>query len=180
MSAQKSILFISSGLGTVKPPLSHTGTRQDGTATLICRGTDQTSPQERDNNKLNPHPSSAVPEPTDWVSHSVPVMHINMALSVSKGLCSAFISMQTPQMKAPGAHRLADSCLGTEFQGNTAQPVPVPQSQPLLCPQLSHQAAQTLLICATQTLPTHLSAHQRDTDKILSTSNHSVIIIYLC
>lgn len=46
-----------------------------------------------------PPPSSAVPEPTDWVSHSVPVMHINSTFCFKGALLCLHLHAKHPRWK---------------------------------------------------------------------------------
>lgn len=163
MNVQNSILLISSILGHSQPPLSHSELiRTELPPTFADGPSARTKLLTRRSNKSPLLPLLYLNQQIGF--HTVFQLCILIALSVSKGLCSAFISMQNIPDEStwnPGVGRqmFGHRTLGTEQQGNTAQQISAAcasQSQLLLPTTLPHQLGQTLLICATQTLPSDL------------------------
>lgn len=109
---------------------SHTAC-QDRTATPTCRGTkcvDQTSAGVQ----TNPPASSAVPAPTDWVSHNVPVMNINGTFCSKGALLCLHLPAEHP-LKPRSWHTAVWAQSSRDSPASSAATEPAPH-----CPQLSH------------------------------------------
>lgn len=106
--------------------------------------------------QINPSPpSSAVPEPTDWVSHSVPVMHINGTFCFKGALLCLHLHAKHPRWKHLKP-RSWQADVWPQDSGHRAAGEHSPANLCSLCltePAPPGHLDRHSLICATQTLP---------------------------